>query len=170
MQNNLTLYSLSKDLEQLQNELLESADEETGELDNKIVEAVDKLQGTFEEKAVKVAMVYKNFDSFLTSIEAEEKRLKALKEKVEREKERVEKYITRACETTGTTRIEGVQATISFRKSEKVVVDNESLIPEEFMKVKTTYEPDKTKIKKAIKNGEEVLGASLQTTNNIQIK
>jgi len=41
---------------------------------------------------------------------------------------------------------------ISYRKSESVEIINEEMIPQEFMKEKTTVAPDKTAIKEALKN------------------
>jgi hypothetical protein len=35
---------------------------------------------------------------------------------------------------------------------------------------KTTFVPDKTRIKNAIKSGENIIGATLQTNYNLQIK
>jgi hypothetical protein len=39
-----------------------------------------------------------------------------------------------------------------------------------FKTIKVTEQPDKVKIKAAIKSGEDVLGCELITVNNIQIK
>ncbi len=61
-------------------------------------------------------------------------------------------------------------ADISFRASEQTVIDNADAVPEEYMTVKTTYTPNKTAIKEAIKAGKEVPGAHLEQKKNIQIK
>lgn len=59
---------------------------------------------------------------------------------------------------------------ISYRKSESVEIINEEMIPQEFMKEKTTIAPDKTAIKEALKNWSEVPGATIKINNNLQIK
>lgn len=59
---------------------------------------------------------------------------------------------------------------LSFRKSEAVVITNETALPAEFVKTKTTTAPDKAAIKNAIKSGREVSGAEIQTNMNLQIK
>lgn len=64
--------------------------------------------------------------------------------------------------------IEGRTLKISFRKSESVEVDNVDELDEKFKKVKV--EADKTAIKQAIKNGEEIKGARLVKNNNLQIR
>ncbi len=164
------LYLLAQEYKDLENALLASADEETGELDIDISKAVEKAQGTFEEKAVAVATVYRNLGTYSGNIDAEIKRLQALKKRVDREQDRVKEYLMQACEMTGTESIRGVYANISFRKSEQTVIDDESVLPKEFVIEKISYSPDKTKIKNAIKAGKEVQGAHIEVKNNIQIK
>ena len=44
------------------------------------------------------------------------------------------------------------------------------LIPAEFVTIKQTVQPDKTAIKKAIKEGREVAGAKVVVNYNLQIK
>ena len=46
---------------------------------------------------------------------------------------------------------------------------NNLLIPDIYCKVETVRTPDKTRIKKAIKSGEDVAGAVLVEKNNIHI-
>ena len=74
------------------------------------------------------------------------------------------------CQGLGFEKINGLTAAISFRKSEQTIIDNAKLLPSEFVKEKVTYAPDKTAIKNAIKAGQDVPGAHIETVNNIQIK
>lgn len=164
------LYLLAQEFKELENALFASVDEETGEVDLDIFSTVEKAQGTFEEKAIAVATVFRNLENYGGNIDAEIKRLQALKKRVDREQMRVKDYLTQACEMTGTESIRGVSANISFRKSEQTVIDDESALPKEFLIEKITYSPDKTKIKSAIKAGEEVQGAHIEVKQNIQIK
>lgn len=60
--------------------------------------------------------------------------------------------------------------TISYRKSKKVNIIDMSVIPAEFLKVKTETNPDKTKIKAAIIDGTPVPGCEVVENDNIQIK
>jgi hypothetical protein len=61
---------------------------------------------------------------------------------------------------------------VSYRKSEAVVIEDETRIPSEFMKTPEppAPRPDKTAIKEAIKGGTEIPGASIETRSNLQIK
>lgn len=56
---------------------------------------------------------------------------------------------------------------VSYRASESLKITDESLIPDEFMKISAPT-PDKTAIKKAIKSGQDVPGAEIEKKQNIQ--
>lgn len=162
------LYLLAAEYNDLVNALLASADEETGEVSVDIAAAVDKAQGSFEEKAVATATVHRILNGESEKIGAEIKRLQALKKRVDNEADRVKKYLADACERVGLESIRGMYANISFRASEQTVIDNPDKIPKKYLRIK--YEPDKTKIKEAIKSGLKVAGAHVETVRNIQIK
>lgn len=164
------LFQLSTEYIDLYNALISTADEETGEVDIDIAEVLDKVQGSFEEKAIATATVSRRLGNYSEEIGLEIKRLQALKKRVDGEQKRVEDYLTKACEMTGIENIRGVYANISFRKTEQTIIDDASLLPQEFVRTKITYEPDKTKIKEAIKRGEKVQGAHIEQVNKIQIK
>ena len=165
------LYKLAKEYQELENAFLASVDEETGEVDIDIATAIEKAQGTFEEKAIAVATVFRNLETYSEDIAEEIKRLQAIKKRVEREKDRVEDYLTQACEMTGTESLRGVYANISFRNNPlHTVIDDESLLPEEYFIVKTEKKPNLTAIKEAIKSGKEVQGAHLESERKICIK
>lgn len=165
------LYNLATEYEQLYNALIETADEETGEVDIDISKALEKAQGTFEEKAIATAIVSRKLTTYSEQIDGEIKRLQALKKHVDGEEERVEKYLSDALKKADIESIKGVYANISFKSTPpKVIVDDEKLIPEEYIKIKTERSLDKTKIKNAINTGIEVQGAHLESERKIQIK
>ena len=60
--------------------------------------------------------------------------------------------------------------TFSTRKSESVTIMEGFNMQGKYSRVKTTYEPDKTAIKEAIKAGECVIGAELVTNTTLTIK
>lgn len=165
------LFVLAQEYRDLENALLSSADEETGEVSVDIAQAIEKIQGNFEEKALAVATVWRDFDDYISRIKAEKERLTALEKRVEREQKRVEDYLAHACKMTGTESIRGVYANISFRNNPlKTIIDDEDLIPEEYITVKVERKPNLTAIKESIKSGKEVAGAHLESERKIQIK
>ena len=161
MSNN-SLYALSNEYADLYNALLASVDDD-GAVDENAFAMVERAEGAFTEKAVAVATVYRALGNDIERYENEIKR-------IENEQERVKNYLAAACETTGIESIKGVYANISFRASEQTIIDDESALPKEFTVVKTTTTPDKTKIKAAIKSGQAVPGAHVESKRNIQIK
>jgi hypothetical protein len=170
MENKTSLYNLTTEYTDLYNKLLDSVDEETGELDMTISQALEAKGKEFTEKAVAVATVYRKFDNEITLYDNEIKRLKAIKERLERCRDRVKENLSTACERTGTTEIKGLYANVSFRASETVEIDNLESIPKQYLNEKVTVTADKTAIKQALKRGETIDGVHLEKHNNIQIK
>ena len=165
-----SLYNLATEYQELYTALVSTADEETGEVDVDIAAALANVQGTFEEKAIATATVSRMLGNTVEEVSKEIDRLNRLKAHLEREDGRVREYLKRAMEMTGTEKVQGISASISFRKSEQTVIDNVGELPEEYITAKTTYTANKTAIKAAIKAGNDVPGAHIETVMNLQIK
>lgn len=152
-------------LYQIDAAILDCVDEETGEIIDE--EALDALMMEREQKINNVAWWVVNLDE---EIEAYAKRKKYFAEREANAKKRSESlkgYLLRAldgkkCKTS--------DYIITFSRSESVEVDNEREIPAEYMRQKTTSEPDKLAIKAAIKAGEEVSGCRLVENRNVSVK
>ena len=65
---------------------------------------------------------------------------------------------------------ERARVSMTFRKSERVEIDDESLVPDEWCKFETTRTPMKTEIKKALKNDEKIPGCVLVENMNLKVK
>lgn len=165
-----SLFNLAKEYTDLYSALVSSVDEETGEVDVDIAAALANVQGSFEEKAIATATVSRMLGNTVDEVSKEIDRLKRLKVHLEREDGRVKEYLKKAMELTGTEKVQGISASISFRQSEQTVIDNEEELPEEYITAKTTYTPNKTAIKTAIKAGKDVPGAHIETVKNLQIR
>ena len=166
----MSLYSLTDECRNLYDALMASVDEETGEVDISLVNALAERQEAWEDKAVAVACVYRSLDEDAARVGREIERLTAMKKRLERERDRVKEGLSAAFTALGVEKVKGMYADISFRASEQTIIDNADAVPEEYMTVKTTYTPNKTAIKEAIKAGKEVPGAHLEQKKNIQIK
>jgi hypothetical protein len=74
-------------------------------------------------------------------------------------------------EKTNTQKVESSEITITIQNNpHKVVITNEKDIPNEFLETKETQSIDKTKIKEALKNGEDVPGCELIQEKRVSIK
>lgn len=166
----MSLYSLTDECRNLYDALMASVDEETGEVDISLVNALAERQEAWEDKAVAVACVYRSLDEDAARVGREIERLTAMKKRLERERDRVKEGLSAAFTALGVEKVKGMYADISFRASEQTIIDNADAVPEEYMTVKTTYTPNKTAIREAIKAGKEVPGAHMEQRKNIQIK
>ena len=109
-------------------------------------------------------------DADVDIIDAEIKRLQALKKQREKASEYLKERIKHAMDTFSIEEIKTPLVKINFRKSETVEVDDVNLLPLTYKVVKITEQSDKAAIKAAIKDGVEVVGCRIETHRNLQIK
>ena len=121
-------------------------------------------------KSNNIVFVIKNLEGNNAAIDAEIERLQALKNRNSRNIEKVKSNILWFMQQNNVDVIKSDLATFSKRKSESTDIENIELIPQEFITIKQTFSPDKTAIKKAIKEGREVAGAKVITNYSLQIK
>ena len=167
-----SIYNISNDLKKIYEDLDNGngIDLETGEIKPEIMQQLSISRNELETKAVDYGYVIKAFDDEIDIIDREIERLEERKAYVKKNKERMKTIVSSAMEEFGINKIKSETLQLSFRKSESVDVFDESLVDEKFKKVKTEISFDKTAIKNAIKNGEDVQGAKIVEKNNLQIK
>jgi hypothetical protein len=160
----MNLYEITREAQDLAS-LLET-EELTPELEAALVINQDQLQN----KAGNYAKVITNIQSDSDAIDAEIKRLKAMKETKDRALNRLKEALREAMLVSGIDKIESSLFKLSLRRSEAVEVDVVDVLPSEFINIKNVITPDKVAIKEAIKRGENVIGARIIENFNIQIK
>lgn len=140
----------------------ETAEKVLLDLQNKQHEALEWLTSTHRESELRQEAIDSEISRLLKIRESEEKRFLKLWELTER---------------LFAPLYDGKPVTIgnfklSYRKSERVIIDDASLIQESFLDYKPAPPPtpDKTKIKKAISEWEFVTGARIQVMQNFNIK
>lgn len=144
--------------------ILECVDPETGELID--FEKFNELQIEKDEKIEGVALWYKDLIAEANAIKEEKDRLAEREKSARNRAERLKKYLAYALNGE---QFKTARCALSFRKSEKVIIEDVYKIPGVFLKF-SEPKADLTEIKKAIKNGEEINGAHIEETQNIQIK
>lgn len=169
MRNNNSLYVLAEEYAEKGLQLYNATDED-GVVDVAIMNEMLAAKGSFEEKAIAVATVIRMFDDDISQTKSEIERLKNRLQRLEKKQTNIKRYLSDACEKADTYAIDGLYANISFRASEETIIDDESQIPYDFITEKITYAPDKAKIKAAIKAGQVVSGAHIESKRNIQIR
>ena len=92
-----------------------------------------------------------------------------MKERFQSKQDRLLDYVKYSMEKHDIEKINTGLFVLSLRKSTAVIIEDESLIPAEFINVKTTTSIDKMSIAKRLKI-DTVPGAKLETRKNLQIK
>lgn len=160
----MNLYKLTQEASYLASLL------EEGELTTELEQALVINQNELQEKAINYVKVIKNLEADSDAIDAEIKRLKAMKEAKDNAIDRMKEAVRNAMLVSGIDKIESSLFKLSLRRSEAVEVVNIDQLPEMLTTVKKTVSADKVKIKEAIKSGLTVEGAVLTENFSLQIK
>jgi cytochrome c-type biogenesis protein CcmE len=114
---------------------------------------------------------YQEESNKLEGIKEVESRQHKRRTSIESKIKHLKEYLRYNLEKTNTQKIESSEITITIQNNpHKVVITNEGDIPDEFFETKQTQSIDKTKIKEALKNGEEVPGCQLIQEKRVAIK
>lgn len=161
----MKLYELTQSYRNLEN---------LGEQEGLTVEMIQEALGQVEEdintKIENTCKVIKEIEADALGIDEEIKRLIVLKKQKENTAKKLKEYVEFEMNGIGLNKVEGKLFKISFRKSKIVRIIDETKIPKEFIKVKTTETVSKTDLGKALKNGEFIEGAELVESRSLQIK
>ena len=165
--NDLTLYQIADEYRGL---LELAADEEADE--ESFNAALTALQGSFHEKAVAVAQVARNLECLKDGIEAAATAMLARAKRAERRADAVRAYLLEQMVATGIGKIESPYFALAVQKNPpRVWIEDENLLPPEFRRtIPARWEPDKSAILKALKEGENVVGCRLEATMRLKIK
>lgn len=144
--------------------ILACVDPETGEI---IDDRIGDLMMEREQKLENIALWIKNLQAdaqaFKAEKEAFDKRQKAAEKKIVS----LMKYLT---DNLQGEKFSTTKCAVSFKKSERVDVFNEALVPKKYLAKKVTLAPDKNAIKELLKAGKRVNGCRLIEHLNPQIK
>lgn len=102
--------------------------ENGGELTPELEEALTETSTSLIVKTDGYGALIRKFDSAAASIDAEIKRLQALKKTASNATERLKDRLKYSMQTNGLSKLEGSLTKISLRRSERVVVDEESIL------------------------------------------
>ena len=157
-----TMYSISMEAQNIASML------ENDELSPELEAALVINQNELQEKSINYGYVIKDAEDHISLIDAEIKRLQEMKRIQANKVERLKETVLNAMNIYGIEKINSPFLNISIRKSESVEIGEG--LPKEYMMEKTTFAPDKTRIKNAIKSGENIIGATIKENQNLQIK
>ena len=162
----LSLYNIQQEYISLAESIIDN----DGLLSEEMEAALQINKDQLESKSQCYGFIVRQLEGECDMIDNEIKRLEAMKKSRGKTVDRLKESVSKAMLLYEIDKIETPTIKISFRKSESIEIEEESLIDEKYMTVKTTKTPDKKAIKEAIKAGEIVLGVTLKENQNIQFK
>lgn len=152
-----------------------------GELTPELESQLQINETELNNKAVNYSFIIKKFEDRAAIIDAEIKRLTALKKSATSSADRLKTNITNAMNLFGVEKIESELMTISFRKSKQCVIDDDisaerivsewidhPLLP--FIKTVKTYSFDKAELKNAMESGMTFDAVRMVENKSLQIK
>ena len=159
----MTLYEIDAAIR----DLIENAvDPETGEIAEDLSLQLEELGMAREAKLENIACYIKDLKAEAEAIRAEERNLATRRRTTENKAARLTDYLSWALAGE---KFKTPRCAVSFRKSMAVQVNALMDIPEEYLRFKDP-EPDKAKIKDALKEGLDVPGAELVENVSVIIK
>jgi hypothetical protein len=148
--------------------ILQEIEANEGELTDAVLAQLEITNDELFEKSGNYLAVIKERESLDSQIDAEIKRLQAMKKANKNLVSRLKQSLLSAVNIFGEYSV-GLHK-FGTRKSTTVQVDaNPNELPAELKTVKVTEQPNKAEIKKALQRGEEIEGCSLVTNYNLKI-
>ena len=163
---NLSLFEIEVQYRLLADTLIESG----GELTDGMETALQINKPDLESKARSYGYVVLDLESEVEQIDAQIKRLSAMKSARNKTIDRLKETVSNAMQLFEISEVKTATLKLNFRKSESVEVDNVDLLDANYKVEKVSITANKVKIKEDIKAGINVLGAVLQVNQNLQIK
>lgn len=152
---------------EIDNAIAACVDGETGEIVD--VEQLTELTMARETKLENVVLYIKNLMAENAAITAE---IASFKDRMARNNAKIENLETWLAAATGGDKFQSARCSLSWRRSDRVDIAEDAVIPEKYMttKTKTETNPNKTAIKAYLKSGGEIPGVKLIDVLNAQVK
>ncbi len=164
----MNLYKLANDFTEQATNLADlDLDEQT------IADTLESLVFPVEVKATNVAAFILNLEADVTAIKQAEDKIVARRKSIEKRAANLREYLKSNMERCGISEITASDKTFSLKirqNPESVKIEDESLIPPDYIVETVTTSINKTLVKKAIKDGFEVAGCRLERGTRLEIK
>ena len=163
----MQLYKIQEAMIDNLNIFLES---EGTDLDQEVYEEIMvMLKEELSVKSTNILKYINNIKADLEQIKIEKQRLDKVKKSKESKYNRLADYIISVMTSLDKAKIETEIGNYALRKSSKVEVIDESLIPEEYFNIKMDKTVDKITLKELLKS-QEIPGVKLSTGYNLNIQ
>lgn len=162
----MTLYELNDNYKSL---LLAFEEVEEGTEEYKaLLDTLESIEDAFDVKVQNTASMVMKWKYEAEMLKAEKQRLEQMQKVLENKASRLEEYLLKELQAHGIekTTTYGVHK-LTITPSQAVEVTSVSDLPFEYVRYK--LEPDKNKLTKALKKGEEIQGATLKDTVSLKV-
>lgn len=152
--------------------IIAAVEEAEGELTPELEEALAANGEDFDNKIENYIKAVRNYEADAEAFKAEAHKFKAKADTAAKTAERLKNTITSSMRLRGYDKRSFGNFTASCRKTERVEVDENFIegLPEQYKRTKTIVEPDKTALKKALKDEYLIAGVELVVNYSLQIK
>lgn len=147
-------------------ELYNSTDDDTERED--ILAQLSNAEESLDVKLDSCCRYLRNLQSDVDAIDAEIERLTARKSSTLKAERRFRDYVGHHLGNGN--KWQNQLFSLTWRRSESVSVDNERMVPAQYMSETISYSVDKESAKEKLKSGEVIPGLSLLVKNNLQMK
>lgn len=162
----MEIFKIAQEFLDLLNEIEELEGELTPELEERLKINAENMSSKMEG----YCKLIRWYDTQILAAKEETERLRKLIKRAERSQEWMKGAMLDVMEGLDKPKVSAGTFTVGTRKSTAVNIIDESAIPARYANEVVTVKIDKTAIKDAIKNGEEVPGAQLVERKSLTIK
>ena len=159
------IYEISNNIKEIL-DLIEN--EETDVSDDVIADTLEGLEGELEYKVNSWCRAIRNITYEINAVESEKVRLSNIKKAKEKEIERMKTVLFNVLSKLGYEKYKTSEYSLYGFKTDKLDVASIKHIPDEFKRERISYEPDKEKIRCALKNGRELSFAKFTSSLTIR--
>ena len=164
----MTLYEIDSQIKAIIDGAYDSVDE-NGEVEINM-EDLESLLIDRRTKLENIALYIKNLDAEAAAIKAEEEALAKRRKRLENKADGLRFLMIGSIEANGDKEFSTARCSAKVKYTDRTEIDDIDAIPEEYIKIKTEKQADKTAIKKAIKAGETVNGARIVINKTVRIE
>jgi len=166
----MTLYEIDSQIKGIIDRIYDSELFEDGVVTEVDFEELRQLKEDRNTKLENIGLYIKNLDAEAAAIKTEEENLYKRRKRAENKAEGLRRLIINSLIESGEKEISTARMRARIRTSKKTEIVDLDSIPEEFVEVKTTKQPDKKAIKEAIEAGREIAGAQIVLNQTVRIE
>ena len=144
--------------------------DEDGVVIRDVWKELEELQGERTDKLINSMRIAQEMDENANALNEEIARLTVRKKYFEARAKKIREHVAISMNNANEKRVENTTARITLTRSKSVDIVDETELPLQFLRTKTTVEADKKAIGEKLKAGEEVPGARLVENLNVRMK